>query len=115
MTKTKLHVLFVCGRNKWRSPTAERIYQDDERIEARSAGMSVKSGHTISRNDIACAHLILVMESKYKSRILKLFYDESLPKIESLDILDEYDYMDEELISILEKKVEYYIQDSKIE
>src|SRR5512139_3631699 len=34
------HILFVCGRNKWRSPTAERLYRNDNRIEVRSAGVS---------------------------------------------------------------------------
>jgi predicted protein tyrosine phosphatase len=106
----KPRILFVCGRNKWRSPTAERIYKNDERIEVRSAGMSGKSSHPISDNDVEWADLILVMESGYKSRISGLFRDFSLPKIENLDIPDEYQYMDEELIEIIENRVEYYIQ-----
>jgi predicted protein tyrosine phosphatase len=105
----KPHILFVCGKNKWRSPTAERIYKDDKRIEVRSAGMSGKSKHPISSNDIEWADLILVMENGYKSRILGLFQNLSLPKIENLDIPDEYEYMDGELIEIIEKRVEYYI------
>lgn len=107
---SKLHILFVCGKNKWRSPTAERIYKNDNRIEVRSAGMSGKSKHPISNNDIEWADLILVMESGYKSRILGLFRNLSLPKIENLDIPDEYEYMDEELIGLIEKKAEFYIQ-----
>jgi predicted protein tyrosine phosphatase len=107
----KPHILFVCGKNKWRSPTAERIYKDDERIEVRSAGMSGKSKHTISNDDIEWADLILVMESGYKSRILGLFRDLSLPKIENLDIPDEYQYMDDELIELIENRVEYYIEE----
>ena len=106
----KPHILFVCGKNKWRSPTAERIYKDDKRIVVRSAGMSGKSKHTISNADIEWADLILVMESGYKSRILGLFRDLSLPKIENLDIPDEYEYMSDELIELIEKRVEYYIQ-----
>jgi len=27
----KPHILFVCSRNKWRSPTAEAIYANDDR------------------------------------------------------------------------------------
>lgn len=106
----KPHILFVCGKNKWRSPTAERIYKDDERIEVRSAGMSAKSKHTLSNDDIEWADLILVMESGYKSRISGMFRDLSLPKIENLDIPDEYEYMDEELIEMIEGRVEYYIE-----
>jgi protein-tyrosine phosphatase len=106
----KPHILFVCGKNKWRSPTAERIYKDDGRIEVRSAGVSAKSKHTISNDDVEWADLILVMESKYRSRILGLYRDLSLPKIENLDIPDEYEYMDADLIELIEKRTEYYIQ-----
>ena len=99
----------MCGRNKWRSPTAEHIYKNDHRVEVRSAGMSEKSRHTISVADIEWADLILVMESGYKSRINGMFRDLSLPKIENLDIPDEYEYMDEELIELIRKGVEFYI------
>jgi predicted protein tyrosine phosphatase len=106
----KHHILFVCGQNQWRSPTAERIYQHDQRIEVRSAGVSPKSKHSISSDDITWANLILVMESKYKTRILESFRKLALPPIENLDIPDEYQYMDAELIDILKKKVEASIQ-----
>ncbi len=107
---TKPHILFVCGKNLWRSPTAENIYKKDKRIEVRSAGVSSKSKHPISNDDIEWADLILVMENRYKSRILGLFRDVSLPKIENLDIPDEYENMDEELIDIIKRGVEYYIK-----
>lgn len=35
-------VLFVCGRNQRRSPTAERIFRDDPRMSVRSAGEPVE-------------------------------------------------------------------------
>ncbi len=50
------------------------------------------------------------MERKYKSWILGLYGELSLPKIENLDIPDEYEYMNEELIGLIEKGVEYYIE-----
>ena len=109
----KPHILFVCGKNKWRSPTAERIYKNDERIEVRSAGMSRKSKHPLSNGDIEWADLILVMESRYKSHILGLFRNFSLPRIENLDIPDEFEYMDKELIELIEKRVEYYLEEFK--
>lgn len=108
--RTKPHILFVCGKNKWRSPTAERIYKNDDRIEVRSAGMSGKSKHTISNADIQWADLILVMESRYKSQIMGLFRDLSLPRIENLDIPDKYEYMERKLIEIIEQGVEFHIQ-----
>jgi predicted protein tyrosine phosphatase len=109
-THAKPHILFVCGKNKWRSPTAERIYKNDKRIEVRSAGMSAKSKHPISNDDIEWSDLILVMEDGYKAWILGLFSDLSLPKIENLDIPDDYEYMDEVLIETIEQGVEFHIQ-----
>jgi predicted protein tyrosine phosphatase len=104
------HILFVCGKNKWRSPTAERIYKNDKRIDVRSAGMSGKSKHQISNDDVEWADLILVMESRYRAWILGLFRDLSLPRIENLDIPDEYEFMDDELIEIIKQGVEFHIQ-----
>jgi predicted protein tyrosine phosphatase len=108
--RAKPHVLFVCGKNKWRSPTAERIYQNDGRIEVRSAGMSAKSKHPISGDDIRWSDLIFVMESAYKTQILGSFRDLALPEIENLDIPDDYAYMDGELIELIESGVEFYLQ-----
>lgn len=106
----KPRILFICGRNKWRSPTAERIYRNDPRVEVRSAGMSDKSQHAISNSDLEWADLILVMESRYKGRLLGLFRDLDLPPIKSLDIPDEYEYMDEDLVDLIKSGVEYHIK-----
>ncbi len=106
----KPKILFVCGRNKWRSPTAQNIYRNDPRIEVRPAGTSEKSPHQISSLDILWADLILVMENKYKSRISRLFRNTHLPPIKSLDIPDEYQYMNKELIELIKSSVEPHIK-----
>src|SRR4051794_16815398 len=95
----KPRILFVCGRNRWRSPTAERIYRDDPRVQVRSAGVSAQSGHQISADDLAWADLVIVMERRYKSRIVGMFPDH--PPIVSLDIPDEFEYLDEDLIQLI--------------
>jgi predicted protein tyrosine phosphatase len=103
------HFLFVCGRNQWRGPTAVNIYRNDDRLEVRSAGMSGKSRHTLSIDDIVWADLILVMEDRYKARIQEMFRDFPLPEIVNLDIPDEYRYMDAELVENIQKGVEFFI------
>lgn len=108
--KTKPNILFVCGRNQWRSPTAERIYRTDARIAVRSAGISEKSPHRISAADIAWADLILVMEAEYASAIRTQFRRAALPPIKSLDIPDEYGLMDAELIELIRVGVEDQIR-----
>src|SRR6185369_16359370 len=103
MNKPK--ILFVCGRNKRRSPTAQNIYRNDPRMEVRSAGTSETSPHAISEADLRWADLILVMENKYKGRISALFRNVNFPLIKSLDVPDEYEYMDEELVELIRSGV----------
>jgi predicted protein tyrosine phosphatase len=105
----KPHILFVCARNRWRSPTAERLYRNDERIEVHSTGLSDKSPHPLSEADIRWADLILVMEADQKSRITGKYCHLTLPRLASLDIPDEYEYMNDELIDLIRSGVEYHI------
>ena len=102
-----LNVLFVCSRNQWCSPTAERMFKGHPVIIARSAGTSLSARHRISHVDIDWADVILVMENKHRERIVADYAQliEHTP-IHVLDIPDEYKYMDPELIEILEQTVE---------
>ncbi|MCE5230146.1 protein-tyrosine-phosphatase [bacterium] len=106
----KPHVLFVCGRNRWRSPTAVRIYAHDQRFDARSAGVSPKSRRLISRHDIEWADLILVMEQRHAARLRDSFRDVKLPKIESLDIPDDFEFMNAELVERIQAGTEIYLE-----
>jgi predicted protein tyrosine phosphatase len=107
----KPHLLFVCGRHQWRSPTAEAIYRKDPRFLVRSAGVSSKSRHQVTAEDLDWADLVLVMERKYKSRILGTFRDHPcLPQIVSLDIPDEYERMDPELVSLIQSGTEVHLR-----
>ena len=106
----KPHFLFVCGRNQWRSPTAFEVYKRDQRIDVRSAGVSSKSRHQISERDLLWADLVLVMERKYTGHILGVFRDvDPFPLIDSLDIPDEYEYMDDELVEIIIEGTEFHL------
>jgi predicted protein tyrosine phosphatase len=102
-----INVLFVCSRNQWRSPTAERMFNGHPVIVARSAGTSLSARHRISHVDIDWADVILVMEHKHRDRIVADYARlvEHTP-IHVLDIPDEYKYMDPELIEVLEQTVE---------
>jgi predicted protein tyrosine phosphatase len=95
-----------------RSPTAEAIYRHDPRFEVRSAGVSDKSRHHVSEKDLTWADLVLVMERKHKERILEAFPElENLPPMESLDIPDDYEYMDEELVELIKDGTEDLLAD----
>lgn len=102
----KIHVLFICSRNQWRSPTAERMWKGHSRVIARSAGTSPNARHPVSAEDLRWAHVIIAMEQKHKSRLVAEFTRlvENKP-IHVLDIPDEYKYMDPALVEELEQSV----------
>jgi protein-tyrosine phosphatase len=101
----KPNILIVCGRNKRRSRTGEFIFKNDSRFNIRSVGLSEKSERLLSEKDVIWSDLILAMEDKQKSRIRELYRYLDIPPIEVLDISDDYDYLDQALIEILEEKI----------
>tara|TARA_B100001063_G_scaffold20462_1_gene15752 strand:+ start:116 stop:439 length:324 start_codon:yes stop_codon:yes gene_type:complete len=99
-------LLFLCSKNKLRSPTAEAIFSSVEGWEVYSAGISNDAVTHVSVEDIEWADIIFVMEKSHKKKLSNKFgrviKDQ---KIISLDIPDDYEYMDEKLIEILQSKV----------
>ena len=107
MNAARLNVLFVCSRNRWRSPTAEKIYRDDHRVNVRSRGTVAGAVRTISATDVRWADLMFVMEEKHRKRIVADFPGASRhPPIYVLDIPDEYQFMDPELIELIQVSIE---------
>ena len=99
------NILVVCGRNKRRSKTAESIYRKVKGFRIQSAGLSPKSPSQISETKIDWADAILVMEDGHKARILGQYRYLDLPAIYVLHIEDEYEFMQPELIEILEDRI----------
>ena len=99
-------ILFLCSQNKLRSPTAEAIFCNREGWEVRSAGLNNNAEIHISSEDVDWADYIFVMEpvhkKKLRERYRNLIKNQS---VISLGIPDDYEYMDEKLIEILENKV----------
>ncbi len=98
---SRLKVLFVCAMNKQRSVTAERLYRNDARFEVRSAGVRSESNRRVSEADLRWADVVFVMEREHKLWITMRFQDLELPRIDVLDIPDEFEVMDPELQQIL--------------
>ena len=101
-----MKILFVCSRNKWRSRTAETIFKNNGLHQIQSAGTEKSARIRITQNMINWADIIFVMEEKHKKRILDKFeIDKQQEKIEVLDIPDEYQYMEDDLVEILNLKL----------
>ena len=105
-----MNVLFVCSKNKWRSPTAEIIYENHAGITVRSAGTEPTARIKLNLKTILWADIIFVMEKKHKERIMEKFGSEiEHQTILILDIPDDYKFMDPELIEDLKTKVNTYL------
>lgn len=102
----KLNVLFICSRNQWRSPTAEKVWRSHPQLSVRSAGTSPNAKRQVSASDIVWAEVVFVMEEKHKSRLVAEFGRLLEHKrLHVLDIPDEYRFMDPELVEELERSV----------
>ena len=101
-----MNVLFICSRNQWRSPTAEKVWRNRSGLSTRSAGTSRNAKRRVSATDIRWADVIMAMEQKHKDRLIAEFTRLIEYKvIHVLEIPDEYQYMDLELIEHFENVV----------
>lgn len=99
-------LLFVCGKNRLRSPTAEAVFSEYEGLQAESAGLDREAEMPLSSEAIEWADIIFVMESSHRSKLSKKFQPWLKDKrVICLDIPDEYEYMEPELVELLKKKV----------
>jgi len=110
---TTLKVLFICEANRLRSPTAETIFSTFPGVEAKSAGVGKEATVPVSTELLEWADLIFVMEKRHRNIIHSRFKEIYLRKrIICLYIPDEFEFMDPELVSLLEEKVTPYLSPS---
>jgi predicted protein tyrosine phosphatase len=100
-----VNVLFVCSRNQWRSPTAEKVFGRDPALNVRSAGTSRTARRTVTAGDLRWADIVMVMEQHHKSRLRDQFSELCGKTVVVLDIPDDYGFMDPELVERLEAAV----------
>jgi predicted protein tyrosine phosphatase len=104
------NVLFVCSRNKLRSPTAEQVFSEYPEIEVASAGISHDADVSLGPELLRWADLIFVMEKVHRTKLSKKFRAYLANKrIVCLDIPDDYDYMDPALVQLLQAKVPRFL------
>ena len=102
------HLLFICSKNQWRSPTAELLFKNHAVHQARSAGTSEKARVKVNQKMIDWADVILVMERKHQ-QILKQHFDLTDKQVVVLDIEDSYQLNDPELINIFNTSLQDYL------
>ncbi len=100
------NILFVCSQNRLRSPTAEQIFSGRTDLEVASAGTNQDAETPLSRDLIAWADLIIVMEKQHRTKVQRRFRAVlGGTRIVCLDIPDNYAFMDPALVSLLETRV----------
>lgn len=100
------NLLFLCARNRLRSPTAERIFASRPGVETASAGLAPDAEEPVTPDHLDWADLIFVMERAHRAKLQRRFGPHLKGKrVICLDIPDDYDFMQPELVALLEKKV----------
>lgn len=98
-------VLFVCDKGRQRSPTAEQIFASNRNWETESAGLSADADLPLSSEQVEWATHIAVMEKRQLARLRRAFPKQvSGRKLVSLDIADDYAFMQPELIALLRQR-----------
>lgn len=101
-----IRALFICSRNRLRSPTAERVFADWPDVETDSAGLAPDAEVRVSAEQLDWATVILVMEKNHRRKLTRQYRQALAGKrVICLDIPDDYAYMQPELIELLQRKV----------
>jgi predicted protein tyrosine phosphatase len=98
-------VLFVCSRNRLRSPTAEEVFRAWPGLEVDSAGLAGDAEVVLTNEQLDWAELVVVMEARRRRRLRSRHRDRFKGKrVACLDIPDRYDFLQTELVELLLKR-----------
>lgn len=107
----QIKLLFICSRNQWRSPTAERLFDGFKNYAARSAGTETGARIKVTAGHVGWADLVFVMEKKHKRRLEAQIADIlASKKLVCLNIPDDYAFMDSALIDLLKATLSPYLE-----
>jgi len=94
--------LFICGRNRLRSPTAEQVFSTWPGVETASAGVSNDADSPVTPELLEWADVIFVMEASHRTKLAARFRPSLRGKrVVCLDIPDEYQFMQPRLVELL--------------
>ena len=99
-------LLFICGKCRQRSPTAEQVFASHRHYETDAAGLSADADVELGTDQLEWATDIVVMEKAQASKLRRKFKKHLNGKrIVCLDIPDDFEYMQPELVELLEARI----------
>jgi predicted protein tyrosine phosphatase len=105
------NILFVCGKNRRRSPTAEQIFASDPNFEVASAGISADADNPLTPDLVEWANIIFVMEKTHQQKMATRFRASlKHARVICLDIPDKYVFMAPELVQMLKSRVTAHLR-----
>lgn len=107
----KKKLLFICSANYDRSPTAEMLFKDSEKYEAKSAGILPNAIKNVDKEMINWADIIFVISEKEDGHYtyLRDRFNLNNKEIHDLDIPNIFIREDPELIKLLKIKLSKYL------
>ncbi|UOG73048.1 protein tyrosine phosphatase [Hymenobacter tibetensis] len=103
-------LLFICSQNRWRSLTAERLFDDHATYEARSAGTEPGARVRVTAGHIGWADVVFVMERKHADLLQAKFSEELANKtIINLRIPDKFQFLDAVLQELLRERLQPHL------
>ncbi len=104
-------ILFICTANRLRSPTAEQVFAQYPGIEARSAGLAHDAVDPLTAEHLDGVDIIFVMEKAHRNKLSQRFKPWIRnARVVCLNIPDEYEYMQPELVALLEARVSPHLR-----
>jgi predicted protein tyrosine phosphatase len=103
-------VLFLCRYNRRRSPTAERVFGKRADLEVRSAGTSRDALARVNEHMLEWADVIFIMDGEQERALRQMFpAHAALTRLVTLDIPDDYGFLDPDLVRLLETRVNEHL------
>lgn len=103
-------ILFICAKNRLRSPTAEHVFATYPDVETDSAGVNHDAEVPVSAEQLDWAEVVVVMERRHEAKLRRDFARAMNGKrVVCLDIPDDYEYMDPALVALLQHRATRFL------
>jgi predicted protein tyrosine phosphatase len=109
--KDRIRTLFICYYNRKRSATAERVFGRDPALDVRSAGTSDEAMVQVNERMLDWADVVFVMEDEQRRELARMFPSHAaLKRLICLEIPDKYEFLDPELVGLLQERTRPHLR-----